>query len=489
MVSRSHVAIVLLGLVGCAGPVALDRSWIEVSSKNFSIYSTMKEPDARTLLEDLELFRAALLAVTKLRDVHPNVPTDIYAFQHGSDYARFRPVSGAVGHFVPGLRGNLVGMSAGENGVLARVVLYHEYTHFLLHNEGRGYYPLWFDEGFAEMLGSIDVLGALVRVGTVPQHRMQALVYPRKLPYRRVIGTHTFEGFTDYDYAMFYAQSWLLVHHLILGQGGHFTPRLDKYLERVAQGADDVKAFEESFGIDVDDLDQKMLDYAKQIPSFGLPRHDLVKGLQISVRAVPVDEIANRLGWFALTMGNLPLAKSYFERAAAANPNNARAIAGIAEMHKYDGKWADAEAGYQRALALAPDDWQNQLEFAEYYFYRAVIAEAGREENLAHARERLSRVIELAPNHPEAYAQLGATYTIGDQAPEPGIEPLERAAKLLPAHAEIEFPLAQLHYRAKHRERALELLRRIVHQAHARAIPGAVEMLEQLEREAGAAKP
>ena len=485
---RSLIAILLLALAGCAGPVALDRKWIEVSSKNFSIYSTMSETDARSLLEDLELFRAALLVVTRLRDVPPHVPTEIYAFQASNDYRQFRPMPGAVGHFVPGLRGNLVGLSAGENGILARAVLYHEYTHFLLHNEGRGYYPLWFDEGFAEMLSSVDVLGKLVRIGAVPQHRMQALTMLRKIAYSRVIGAHTFQGWRDYDMEMFYAQSWLLVHYLILGQGGRFTPRLDRYLDRVAQGGDDQRAFEDAFGIEVSELDERMKAYAKEIPSFGLPRGDLAKELEITVRSVPTDEIANRLGWFAITMGKPPFARSYFERATAINPNNARAVAGLAEVNKFDKNWSEAEAGYQRALELTPDDWQNQLEFAEYFVYRAYLEEAGRDENLARARERIARVIELAPEHPEAHAQLGATYTIGDQPPEPGIAPLERAATLLPAHWEIEFPLAQLHYRAKHHERALELLRRIVYQAHGRAIPEAVQMLEQLEHEASEAK-
>ena len=488
MAARALLAIFVLTLAGCAGPVAVDERWIEVRTKSFSIYSTMSEADSRSLLEDLELFRAALLSVTRLRDVQSHVPTEIYAFQRPSDYRPFRPASNVVGHFVPGLRANLVGLSAGQHGVLARAVLYHEYTHFLLHDEGRGYYPLWFDEGFAEMLSSVDVLGALVRVGAVPQHRMQALIMPRKVAYERVIGAQSFRGWNNYDIAMFYAQSWLLVHHLILGQGGKFTPRLDRYLDQVAQGVDSAKAFEDAFGIEVRNLEEELAEYAKQIPSFGLPRRDLLKGVEITVRSVPTDEIANRLGWFSLAMGRRPQAKSYFERAMAVNPNHARAIAGRAEIDKFDKKWVEAEAGYQRSLELAPEDWQNQLEFAEYFAYRAYLEEAGREENLERSRERLARVIALVPDHPEAHAQLGATYTFGGQPPEPGIEPLERAAVLLPAHAEIEFPLAQLHYRANHRERARELLRRIVYQAHGAEIPEAVQMLAELERQGSDAK-
>src|SRR5258706_13759341 len=112
-VRRALLAITLLALAGCATTPALDRSWIEVSSRNFAIYSSMNEPDARQLLEDLELFRATLLRVTKLRDTPPRVPTEIYAFDEVSDYSDFRPSAGIAGYFVPTLRKNLVALSSG----------------------------------------------------------------------------------------------------------------------------------------------------------------------------------------------------------------------------------------------------------------------------------------------------------------------------------------------------------------------------------------
>jgi tetratricopeptide (TPR) repeat protein len=483
-VHRAVIGIGLLALAGCATTPALDRPWVEVSSRNFAIHSTLAEPDARRLIEDLELFRATLLAVTRLRDATPRVPTEIYAFERSSDYAPFRPGPHIVGYFVPTLRNNLVALSAGEDGVQSRVVLFHEYAHFLLRNEARRSYPMWFDEGFAELLSSVDVLGALVRVGIVPSHRVSWLLYAPKIPYSRVLGARSFEGWSSNDVGSFYAQSWLLVHYLALGQGGNFTPRLDRYLDQIGQGVPVERAFPDAFGIDVDDLGGRLEEYAKKVPSFGLPRRDLAKDLAISVRRVPVDVIGNGLGWLAIAIGKQPLARDHFERALAANPTNARAIAGIAEVDKFAARWSEAETGYQRSLELAPDDWQNQLEYAEYFAYRAQQQEADREANLARAREGLARAIDLAPDIPEGHAMLGVTYAIGQQPSEPGIAPLERAARMLPANPMIEFPLAQLHQRAGHRARAIELLRRVVNQPHGEANPDAVALLDQLEHEA-----
>jgi hypothetical protein len=483
-VHRALIGICLLALAGCATTTALDRPWTEVSSRNFAIHTTLPEPDARRLIEDLELFRATLLRVTKLRDTAPRVPTEIYAFERSSDYAPFRPQANYVGYFVPTLRNNLVALSAGEDGVRSRVVLFHEYTHFLLRNEARGAYPKWFNEGFAELLSSVDVLGALVRVGIVPAHRVSWLAYAPRIPYARVLGARSFQGWSQNDIGSFYAQSWLLVHYLALGQGGNFTAQIDRYIERTSRGVPVEQAFSDAFGIDVEELDDRLAEYAKKVPSFGLPRRDLAKDIPIRTRPVPVDEIGNGLGWLAIAIGKLPLARAHFERAVAANPTHARAIAGLAELDKFAARWSEAETGYRRSLELAPDDWQNQLEYAEYFAYRALHEETDRQANLARARDGLARAIELAPDIPEGHAMLGATYTFGSDPPEPGIAPLERAARMLPANPMIEFSLAQLHQRVGHRARAIELLRRVVNQPHGEANPDAVALLERLEREA-----
>ena len=463
---------------------SLDQKWIEVRSVNFSIYSSMGEADARELLENLELFRAAILAMTHLRDASPRIPTEIYAFRGTSEYAEFRPDANVTGFFTPGLRSNWVALDAARNGIQARAILYHEYTHFLLRNEGRTRIPMWFDEGFAELLGAVDVRGSMVRIGAVPPHRLAWLQLGRELPYSRILRTRSLEGWSGDDASMFYTQSWLLVHYLTLGAMGSsatFTARLNRYLAQLDEGAEVEAAFRDAFGIEVGDLDGKLTRYRRKIPAFGLPEDRLSRNLVITVRAVPRDEIDTRLGWLAMHSGKVPLAQRYFEHASVANPNNPRAIAGMGDVHKTNQRWEAAEAAYQRSLELAPDDWQNHLELAEYFMHRAMTEESGRADRLASAREHFRRAIEIAPENPEGHAMLGMTYTVAGEPPEPGIASLERAAELLPSHAWIEYPLAHLHYRAGHRERAIDLLRSVVSRPHGEANREAVALLEEWE--------
>jgi tetratricopeptide (TPR) repeat protein len=223
--------------------------------------------------------------------------------------------------------------------------------------------------------------------------------------------------------------------------------------------------------------------YQQKIPAFGWPREKLAAQVAVTFRNMPRDEIRTRLGWLALASEKPVLAKRLFASASATNPNNARAIAGIAQTQRFERRWDEAEAGYRRAIELAPGDWHNHLDLACSLVDRAGVESDRREERLASARRHLARVIELAPEIPECHATLGLAEAMSGDL-DAGIASLERALALLPGNAQIEYPLAQLHSRAGHRERAIELLRSVVYRAHGSADGEAVLLLDQLEREA-----
>ena len=483
MAARLFLAIAVLALTGCFGPAVGNRGWLEARSANFTVYTTLGESSARSLLDQLELFRAAILAITRVRSVHPHVPTEIYAFRSETDYRPFQPREDTSGFFRPTLRTNFVALSAGADATRARAILYHEYVHFVLQNEGSAHHPLWFEEGFADMLSSLDVQGANVRIGVPPEFRVRWLQYGVPLPYARVLRARSYEGFASDDLSMFYAQSWLLVHNLVLGGGTHFAAQLRSYVEQVERRVAEEQAFREAFGIEVGDLAPRLKKYQQKIPIFGMAREKLAPGAPTGIRTVPQAEIRTRLGWLAVASGKPVLARRLFESASATNPGNARAIAGIAEVQRFERRWDEADVGFRRAIELDPDDWQNHLELARCLVDRAAVEDEQRDERLATARRHLARVIELAPEIPEGYATLGLADAIQGDV-EGGIASLERALELLPANAEIEHPLAQLHARAGHRERAIALLRGVVNRAHGGATADAAKLLDQLEREA-----
>src|SRR5262245_1749288 len=241
--------VLVLAGSGCAGTAAREQGWLEVRSANFSIYTPLAERAAREMLEDFELFRAAVLTVTKMGSVQPQLPTEVYVFQSEGDFRPFDPRENAAAFFRPTLRVNFAALAVGARAEEARATFYHQYTHFLLQNEGAGHHPLWFDEGFAELLSSIEVRGKNVRIGDPPKQHASWLRSGSSMPYSRVIRARRSQDFSEDELEMFYAQSWLLVHHLMLGKDSNdFAAQMQRYVERIERGAEPEGAFRESFG-------------------------------------------------------------------------------------------------------------------------------------------------------------------------------------------------------------------------------------------------
>jgi tetratricopeptide (TPR) repeat protein len=485
---RLGCLVLSLALVECATTRRLvERPWIEVSSANFSIYTTLGEPDARRLLEDLELFRGTVALVSNIKRQEPRVPTEIYAFRSSGDFGNFQPARNVAGFFSPGLRSNRVALTT-SGPIDERAVLYHEYTHFLVRNQDHLLYPPWFDEGFAELLGTSKTEGEWIVVGSLPEHRRNSFLYLEAMPFSRLIRARDLGSWSQENIAMFYAQSWLLVHYLMYGrpeEERRFSSQMARYLALLEQRVPEEQAFDLAFDLSFAELQRRMQKYTR-VPSYRFSRDAVKLDFQTAVRSVSRDEIGVRLGWLALSTGKLALAQQLFEEALAANPSNSRALAGIGDAHKFSHRFDEAEQAYRASLQLDSGNWENHLEYGEYLLDRALGEEQDREPRLAEAREHFRRAIELAPEIPEGHAVLGATYVVDPGSPDPGIEALEHAARLLPSHPAIHFPLAQLHHRAGHRERAIELLRRVVYWSHSpEEVEQARVLLDELQGPSG----
>jgi hypothetical protein len=111
------------------------------------------------LVRDVELFHAAVEFVmgTPLRA--PAVPTRIYAFD-GRGFRRPFAVRGAPSSCLPSLRESVLVLRTGGSWQDDTTQsLRHEYVHYLLRNHGGFDQPLWFDEGSADFLSTVQVKG------------------------------------------------------------------------------------------------------------------------------------------------------------------------------------------------------------------------------------------------------------------------------------------------------------------------------------------
>jgi tetratricopeptide (TPR) repeat protein len=442
------------------------------------------------LSEDLELFRAVVGKLTSAKRFEPRVPTRIFAFARTEEYRPFAPAS-SVGFFGSGLRENVVALDAsGAQRIDAGTVLFHEYTHFLLHNQNSVALPLWYDEGFSEFMGTVRFEKDEVFIGAAPMYRRTTGAVGDTHNLETIIRASSLEGWDDFQISMFYLQSWQLVHYYMLGPGkqAKIGPSLARYLRLLEQGEDEVAALESAFGMDFNALWREISRYNRlsKIPAIRVPRDAFAPEEGQQVRAAAPAEVAVQLGFLALAERRIDLAAGYFARASAADPDRARAHAGLGVVTQLGEHGEQARPHFERALALAPDDYQNHLELAEWIHQTAEAQK--RVDLLPEAREHYQRAIELAPEIPEGHAMLGSTYLLTDEDPAAGIQSLERARRLLPGEVSLLLPLARLYQRAGRNGEARAAARRVARWSHGEAGDEAAELLEQLG-EAGVEPP
>jgi tetratricopeptide (TPR) repeat protein len=462
----------VVAIASCTTPIQ-QRAWIEVSTPNFRITSSMSPAKTTEFAIELERFRAIIATFTNAAPLESPVPTKIFIFRSARDFKSFTGDRRFAGWFNQTMRSNLVALAPSSKMSTSEIVL-HEYVHFAMHNATTVQYPTWYSEGFAEYLGATTVHeDELLILGAVPKGRGDVFGWVRWLPLTRIVSARGYSGLTEEQQSLFYAQSWALVHYLHQGrEGDHYvSAELDHYMDLVETGSDQEDAFEAAFGISLAKADKALQIYLK-------------RGLQ--VRAIPlsvlkfeppetvVEELSQaavsvQLGELALSLSDGKQAQSYYEAAVAADPTDSRAQAGLGDAHKFQGHWTKAEPHFRKSIELAPDDAFNQLDFAEFLHDKALLDENRglRTELLSEARRHYVKSQMLDPSIPETYALFGSTFIGYGQDPSRGIETIELANRMLPSNTDILDRLATAYLALDRKDDARGIIERRVAWSHA----------------------
>jgi Tfp pilus assembly protein PilF len=458
------------------------RPWIEVRSPNFVLVTDVPESHATKLSGDLELFRSVVQVMTNPTRLDQRVPTRIYAFASSSQARDFLPDDHTAGIFLGGMRSNSIAL---DSTFYTKPVVYHEYVHFLSRNQDEFSNPLWYEEGYAEFLSSVRIANDHVIFGGALPHRV---VPSKTMPsFADVIRTRSLQGWNEAAVEAFYVQSWLVVHYFMLGPGktpGGFRPRLARYVDLLDRSGDEDQAFVAAFGMSLDEFDRTMQDYAgtRRINALRRPIGMFHPATGYTVQPIAPAEVATQLGWLAVQGGHADVAERLFTEAIAGGGTSSRSHAGLGEVYRSRDNWDAAEPEYQRALALAPDDFENHLDYGAYLYDRACVSDPPTSELVGRARAHYQRAIDLAPQIPEGHAQLGVTYLAPGEDPRPGIESLTQALQLLPAQTELHLDLARLYLKAGQTADARATLRQVLRWSHGGGpAENAAALLQQID--------
>ena len=430
-------ATLLLAASLAAGEPLDEREWLDVRSENFRIRSVLSEARTVELLRHLEIMHQALGHDVNVPSHAPVSPTIILAVDSHDDYVDVGAPAFTSGYFFSDPRENAILIEDTPDASGVQIIL-HEYAHYLNRQAGRIRYPRWFEEGNAEYLSHSRVHNNAFEFARPAERHIATLGLSGWMPWSTLLEVGDTSTLSLDEGALFYAQSWLLVHYLrSKPDADHTLPRdLARYSELVSASPSATDAFEKSFRIDIDALDDELLRYYvdQQFSSRVLPVSTALASFAPRVNDMSRAEARLALARMALRFDNMDRAESWFESVLADAELRAHAEAGLGRIAGHRGDLDLASERFESAIFHMAWDFNIWMDYAQYWAQRVSTSGSGEERDryasqLIHALESALTIEEATP---ELNYLMGFAYLAKGKDPLEAIGFLEAAAAAAP---------------------------------------------------------
>jgi tetratricopeptide (TPR) repeat protein len=337
-----------------------------------------------------------------------------------------------AGEFVPGEVRDFVAVRTNIEDDNPYEVVYHEYTHAIMNLNFQGL-PLWLNEGIAEFFGNSTIHDKEVEYGKIPLWQLRVIRENRLIPIDTLWLADANSPYYNEDNraSIFYAESWALVHYLLMDPAAQKQQLLLNFLAAWDATGDQVGAAKKAFG-DLKKFSNAMDAYARQ-PMFYIGKvHTAIHGDPKSYksRILSPAEVAANQGLFFLQTQRLKEAASSTDAALAADPNLALAheARGILEFHERD--FPAAEQEFARSLELNPSSYVANFYEAQSRM-RAGMSDYAQ---LAEITGYLERSVSLNPQFAPAYALLSNFYSLRPETRDQALAMGKKATELEPGN-------------------------------------------------------
>lgn len=450
------VALTFLIVIFAVPSAGLGKdTWTRVRSKNFLLVGNANEKDIRNVATKLEQFREVFTHLLTGAKFDSPVPTTVVVFKSKDSYKPFN-VGNNAGYFQKGEDVNYITLTTELGAQSPFSVIYHEYVHLLVDNNN-GNVPTWFNEGLAEYYSSFNMEeDRKAQLGYLIPYHLLVLRDEKLLPLRTLFtvdrySPHYNEGGKR---GIFYAESWALMHYLILGSNGQHLPHLAKFLQLVSANVPVDDACKQAFEMDIETLEKELKKYI-QGHTFKMQVATFERKLEFDseMKTAPITE-AEALGYLGdllLHINHLDDAEARFQQALALDPKLTMAQASLGILRARRGQFAEAKKHLEDA---ATGDSNNYL---THYYYAYALSREGMDANnlindypqstAVKIRTELKRAIELNPTFPESYSLLAFVNLVNGDQLDDSIVFLKQALRLSPGRQDFDLMLAQIYLR------------------------------------------
>jgi hypothetical protein len=468
-------ALLLLFAPGAAARTGdANQNWVEVRSAHFVVASNAGEKNAQRIAGQFEQIRAMFQSAFPTFRVDPPQSIVILAAKNENTVKQLLPeeweVQGHIHHtglYQPGEDKDYVILRLDGEGRNPYHTLYHEYTHALLRLNFSAL-PLWLDEGLAEFFGNSTLGEKESKTGTIDESHLSLLSRSKLLPVETLLGVHRSSSYYNETEraSVFYAESWALVHYLLLDPEARQKKLLTNFLNNWDKSANQVEAARESFG-DLQQFGQIIEGYARQ----SVFRVGVVKSSKdeleenFGARALSPGEVLALRGDFFAHHNRLERAQPLLEAAVRTEPKLAIAheALGFCKYRKLDFDGASKEM--EAALHLGSDSFS-----AAYYRGMTLLqGPADPDERTQEAVKSLERATQINPQFAPAFEGLAHAYWRSPETQKQAIDAAVHAVKLAPGTHKYEFNLAYLLLDANRDGEARAVAQKLVATAHSSA--------------------
>jgi tetratricopeptide (TPR) repeat protein len=436
--------------------------WLVVESKNFRIYSDGPQEEVEHLALKLERFRRVVALLYKVNLGQRSYA--VVAFHDTYTFARFRPYLGpesvVLGYNLNNGVEDMAALALYNHGFAEEGVLFHECFHVLAEARENGW-PVWLDEGSAEVFSTFEERGDKAVVGIPKGEHVKML---RDCGLMRMDDLLTTKLRNYAEFRIFYPQAWALTHYLIFADHRAHLDQLVEFTHLLRGGMDDVSAFRKAFGVTPEALEKNLGRYIRneQYPAWEIPVANLGVESALATRVISEGDRDCIFGNLVLSRLDVNRAEYYFKSALARDPGIVCAYEGLGFVAGQRHHYAEARQRLEQALTRGTNNYRT------YYFYALVLYldRAGghqfadsvpRETALAMA-EALKKCIALRPSFPQTYELLARLSLNPGEDPAEGMKLIKVALQFQPSNKWFLLTAAKLQMRLHDYETARKTL-------------------------------
>jgi hypothetical protein len=460
---RRRVATVLSTFVfvqGLASPtLAEDPAWRQLKTSRYTVLSQLSEKETRAWSTEFDQFidsTAGLLKITPA--LLP--PLTVVLMARTKDFDAYKPprpngsTAKNVGGFFYRTDGwSVVGLADLVENEETRHTIFHEAVHWLFSSD-QSAQPRWFSEGIAELFATFSLRAQKVEWAHPIGYHLQLLRDLGLMPMKEFIAQEDSLFNRDEHTGRYYAQSWALVHYLLMTGKPESREKLVRYLLAYKTKSAD-ESFRITFGGDYDALEKELRAYIDQ-PRMGYmitPRLPTATQGELTPAAPVQVELA--LGKLALTSADPKLAIRHADRAFMLAPTDPAAQELRAYIAMRDENLTEAQVDAEKALSLGSRD------STMFILHGDALANRDTPGPGARARQRASMyeyAVNLSPRTLETYERLVSTLMLVDRPTDDDAKFLAIGRQIFPQQGFIQLGLAQVAYRQGHHDEALRQL-------------------------------